>query len=208
MVDLEILISTVIAAGKSPMSFMRKWVSPWMSQDDAERFVGGVNLDLAYLNADELATLMGVNFVTKDRLKTRTIGAYDVPKAERAEIYRQRAKEKRKQDAAVKKPILMTSVTPSLLSCGPWNSLRADRRRAAISSRLSFLVGTLNRCACRTNLGLPDSSRRFDIDDDRRLQADQIVVGVGKEGTPAQSDDGEPYWQRPGPRNGAIRRLC
>jgi hypothetical protein len=44
MVDLEILIATVIAAGKSPMSFMRKWVSLWMSQDDAERFVGGVPL--------------------------------------------------------------------------------------------------------------------------------------------------------------------
>src|SRR5437588_10823455 len=38
MVDLEILIATAIAAGKSPMDFMRKWVSPWMSQDDAERF--------------------------------------------------------------------------------------------------------------------------------------------------------------------------
>jgi hypothetical protein len=105
MVDLEILIATVIAVGKPPMSFMRKWVSPWMSQDDAERFAGGVNLDLAYLNADELATRMGVNFVTKDRLKTRTIGAYDVPKAERAKIYRQRAKEKRKQDAAAKKAV-------------------------------------------------------------------------------------------------------
>src|SRR5215216_1317297 len=31
-------------------------------------------------------------------------------------------------------------------------------------------------------LGLPDRSRRLDVDDDRDLQVDQIVVGVGKEG--------------------------
>jgi hypothetical protein len=31
------------------------------------------------------------------------------------------------------------------------------------------IFGALNHCTCRTDLGLPDSSRRLDIDDDRRL---------------------------------------
>src|ERR1700733_7639214 len=106
MVDLEILIATVIATGKPPMNFMRKWVSPWMSQDDAERFVARVNRDLAYLDADELGRRMGVNFATKERLGTRTIGAYDVLKPEREKIYRARAEAKRKQAAAEKKPAL------------------------------------------------------------------------------------------------------
>ncbi len=46
------------------------------------------------------------------------------------------------------------------------------------------IFGALNHCACCTDLGLPDSSRRLDIDDDRRLQVDQVVIGVGKEGMP------------------------
>jgi hypothetical protein len=106
MVDLEILIATVIAAGKPPMNFMRKWVPPWMSQDDAERFVARVNPDLAYLDADGIAKRMGVGFATKERPKTRTIGSYDVPKAERDKIYRQRYEANRKQAAAEKKPAL------------------------------------------------------------------------------------------------------
>jgi hypothetical protein len=43
---------------------------------------------------------------------------------------------------------------------------------------------------------LPDSSRRLNIDDDRRLQVDQVVVGVGKEGMPFMSA---------GPLRGRIR---
>src|ERR1700693_5661770 len=39
----------------------------------------------------------------------------------------------------------------------------------------------------RTNLGWPADACRLDIDDDRRLEVDQIVVGVGKEGVPLVS---------------------
>src|SRR5258708_38373036 len=56
--------------------------------------------------------------------------------------------------------------------------------RQALRTKPEAIFGALNHCACRTDLGLPDSSRRLDIDDDRRLQVDQVVVGVGKEGMP------------------------
>ena len=46
------------------------------------------------------------------------------------------------------------------------------------------IFSALNHGAGRTDLGLPDSSRRLDIDDDRRLQVNKVVVGVGKEGMP------------------------
>src|SRR6266699_6704662 len=39
----------------------------------------------------------------------------------------------------------------------------------------------------RTNLGWSADACRLDIDDDRRLEVDQIVVGVGKEGVPLVS---------------------
>jgi hypothetical protein len=104
MVDLSILIATVKVARKPAINFMRKWV-PRMPQDEAERFVAEVDVNLAFLDADAIAKRMGVNFSTKERLKVRTIGAYDVPKAERKKIYRQRYEAKRKQ-AAEKKPAL------------------------------------------------------------------------------------------------------
>jgi hypothetical protein len=51
-----------------------------------------------------------------------------------------------------------------------------------------MLTGAVEQCCpCRTDLGLPDSSRRLDIDEDRGLQVDQVVVGVGKEGMPFAS---------------------
>jgi hypothetical protein len=105
MVDLSILIATVKVARKPAINFMRKW-APRMPQDVAERFIADVDINLAFLDADEIAKRMGVSFSTKERLKTRTIGAYDVPKAERKKIYRQRYEAKRKQAAAEKKPAL------------------------------------------------------------------------------------------------------
>src|SRR5207344_2728768 len=54
----------------------------------------------------------------------------------------------------------------------------------ALGTEPEAIFGALNHCAGRTDLGLTDSSRRLDIDDDRRLQVDQVVVGVGKEGMP------------------------
>jgi hypothetical protein len=103
MVDLEILIATVIASGKPPMPFMYKWVSPWMPLDQAERFVDAVDLTLAFLDADEIGKRMGVSFAVKERLKTRTLGAYDVSKPERARIYEDRKAAGRKAKAAEKK---------------------------------------------------------------------------------------------------------
>jgi hypothetical protein len=41
---------------------------------------------------------------------------------------------------------------------------------AIIVAKPEEIFGTLNHCACRTDLALPDSSRRLEIDDDRRLQ--------------------------------------
>ena len=38
-----------------------------------------------------------------------------------------------------------------------------------------------HRAGC-ADLGLPDGAGGFDIDDDRSLQIDQVVVGVGEEG--------------------------
>jgi hypothetical protein len=105
MVDLSILIATVKVARKPAINFMRKW-APRMPQDVAERFIADVDINLAFLDADALAKRMGVNFATKERLRVRTIGAYDVPKAEREKIYRQRYEANRKQAAAEKKPAL------------------------------------------------------------------------------------------------------
>jgi hypothetical protein len=46
----------------------------------------------------------------------------------------------------------------------------------ALGTEPEAIFGALNHCACCTDLGLPDSSRRLDIDDDRGLQVDQVVV--------------------------------
>jgi hypothetical protein len=54
----------------------------------------------------------------------------------------------------------------------------------ALGTEPEAIFGALNHCACRTDPGLPDSSGRLDIDDDRGLQVDRVVVGVGKEGCP------------------------
>jgi hypothetical protein len=105
LVDLSVLVATAKAAGKPAINFIRKW-APRMRQDEAERFVAEVDINLAFLDADAIAKRMGVNFASKERLKVRTIGAYDVPKAERKRIYRQRYEAKRKQAAAEKKPAM------------------------------------------------------------------------------------------------------
>jgi hypothetical protein len=39
-----------------------------------------------------------------------------------------------------------------------------------------------SRESCRADLGLPDGARRLDVEDDRGLQVDEVVVGIGKEG--------------------------
>jgi hypothetical protein len=58
------------------------------------------------------------------------------------------------------------------------------------------IFSTLDHRACRTDLGLPDSTCRLDIDDDRSFEVDQVIVGIGEEGMPLVSA---------GPLRGRIR---
>jgi hypothetical protein len=51
-------------------------------------------------------------------------------------------------------------------------------RSQALWTEPEAIFGALNHCACRTNLGLPGSSRSLDIDDDRRLRVYQVVVRI------------------------------
>jgi hypothetical protein len=44
---------------------------------------------------------------------------------------------------------------------------------------------TFDHAPCGKDLGLPDRRGRFNIDDDRVLDIDQIVGGIGEEGLPA-----------------------
>ena len=89
-----------------------------MPRDEAERFVADVDINLAFLDADAIAKRMGVNFATKKRLKVRTIGAYDVAKAEPKKIYRQRYEAEHKQAAAEKRPALRPASFTSAFSRG------------------------------------------------------------------------------------------
>jgi hypothetical protein len=76
------------------------------------------------------------------------------------------------------------SIACSLTSSPASRLSRKHCRGQALGTGPEALFGALNHCACRTDLGPPDSSCRLDIDDDRCLQIDQVVVGVGKEGMP------------------------
>lgn len=41
----------------------------------------------------------------------------------------------------------------------------------ALRTEFEALFGALNHCACRADLGLPDRSRRLDVDDDRTFRS-------------------------------------
>src|SRR5438046_2723521 len=74
--------------------------------------------------------------------------------------------------------------------------MTSSLRSTPVKLPMLFSMAKATHGACRTDLGLPDRSRRLDIDDDRRLQVDQVVVGVGKERMPFVSA---------GPLRGRIR---
>jgi len=56
-----------------------------------------------------------------------------------------------------------------------------------VRDRARDSLGALNYCACRTDLGLSDGSRRLDIDDDRGLQINQGSCRRRQEGMPFKS---------------------
>src|SRR4051794_10338818 len=58
------------------------------------------------------------------------------------------------------------------------------------------IFSTLDHRACRTHLGLPDSTRRLDIDDNRSFEVNQVIVGISEEGMPLVSA---------GPLRGRVR---
>jgi hypothetical protein len=97
--DLHVLLSVCKAVGHgwdNAAGFIRKW-GPWMSEADAKRAYTDANLATAYLNADAMAKRLGVTWAERQSRHLRTIGAIDLPKAEREKMRRAKHDAKRKQ---------------------------------------------------------------------------------------------------------------
>jgi hypothetical protein len=170
LVHLEILIATVIAAGKPPGCFMWK-LAPWMPKDAAEKFVAGVDMSLAWLKADKIAKWFRVNFAAKQRLKLRTIGAYDILKPERDAIYKARKAAKRKQRAAEKKKAKLTPRDQAIMAI-------VDRMNA---KGIPGNMGDIQRQAARHKLfkGRQDIPRHLGHDVKKLVERNQIQTRGG-----------------------------
>jgi hypothetical protein len=74
-------------------------IAPWYDEDDADRLIKSVAQKCLRWKTDTLASpkWLNVSYAERQRLGLRTIGAFDMPKKERAALRRGNARERRRE---------------------------------------------------------------------------------------------------------------
>jgi hypothetical protein len=97
--DLRVLLD-VLACRPKARKLMESAVSlwaPWMPQNEAEEGIYFAMANMKYATADEIAGRLTLTDTERTRLRIRTIGSVDVPRAARVERRKQRQREAARQ---------------------------------------------------------------------------------------------------------------